>query len=382
MPTRSLMDKINQLVNFIQKNKKILLAATGLIILFAGIFIFIVHDENYYQKTIAKVTAVTTTFEPQTVNGSSEIEQNIKAVIMNGPYKGQEIKLKNTALQSEAYNLNLKINDEVFVRLQENAQKQITSAQILDFKRDTYIAYITIFFVLLIVFIGRAKGLKSLLSLIINIVMIYTIVKLYLLGYDMLLLAAVSSALFTIVTIFIVSGKNRKTLSAVLGTLAGTLITMLITGVVILLTHAQGIHYEEMEFLSGPPEKVFMAEILIGTLGAIMDIAITMASSVQEIYEQNPHIERKELIKSGMQIGKDIMGTMANTLVFAYLSGSIPIILLWLKNSYSVFYVININISLEIIRALTGSIGVVISIPISMYISILLLNKNKIGETL
>ena len=94
----------------------------------------------------------------------------------------------------------------------------------------------------------------------------------------------------------------------------------------------------------------------------------------------NTDIDTKVLIKSGMEIGKDIMGTMSNTLVFAYISGSIPMILLLLKNGYSTLNIINFNISLEIIRALTGSIGIVISIPVTLYISVILLRRNKIGE--
>jgi uncharacterized membrane protein len=111
-----------------------------------------------------------------------------------------------------------------------------------------------------------------------------------------------------------------------------------------------------------------------------MDIAISISSSLKEIYDKNPQIERKMLINSGMEIGKDIMGTMANTLVFAYVSGSIPIILLLLRNGFPISYIININLSLEIVRALTGSIGIVLSIPITIYTSVMLLKSYKIGE--
>jgi uncharacterized membrane protein len=155
---------------------------------------------------------------------------------------------------------------------------------------------------------------------------------------------------------------------------------MLITMVVIWITKANGIHYEEMEFLTRPPEQIFIIEVLIGTLGGIMDIAITISSAIKELYDKNPDMGIKRMIQSGMEIGKDIMGTMANTLVFAYISGSIPMILLWLKNGIPIFNIINININLELIRAFTGSIGIVLSIPITLYISVLLLRNNKIGE--
>ncbi|MDF2989087.1 MAG: YibE/F family protein, partial [Eubacterium sp.] len=90
-------------------------------------------------------------------------------------------------------------------------------------------------------------------------------------------------------------------------------------------------------------------------------------------------IDRKLLVRSGKEIGKDIMGTMANILVFAYISGSIPMIVLWLKNGYSTFNILSYNLSLEIIRALTGSIGIVVSIPITLYISIFLLTNKRTG---
>ena len=111
-----------------------------------------------------------------------------------------------------------------------------------------------------------------------------------------------------------------------------------------------------------------------------MDIAISISSAIKELYDKNPNIERKALIKSSREIGQDIMGTMANTLVFAYLSGSIPTILLLLRNGMPITYIININLSLEFMRAIAGSIGIVLSIPITMYTSILILKNHKIGE--
>lgn len=107
-----------------------------------------------------------------------------------------------------------------------------------------------------------------------------------------------------------------------------------------------------------------------------MDIAITISSSLKEICDNTPDIEKIALIKSGKEIGKDIMGTMTNTIAFAYFAGSMPSVLLWLKNGITLSYIVKIGINLEIIRALIGSIGIVLSIPISIAISILILKKN------
>ncbi len=151
----------------------------------------------------------------------------------------------------------------------------------------------------------------------------------------------------------------------------GTASAVLIAYIVFSLIHYKGVHFEEMEFMLTSPMDVFYLELVIGTLGGIMDIAVSMASSIDELVGNSPNITRKQLIHSGMMIGNDTMGTMTNTLIFAYLSGSIPLLLLLVKNNIHIGFVLNVNISLEILRALVSSIGIVISIPITLAISIL-----------
>ena len=347
-------------------------------------YFFITKDENLYNKTIAKITSITELNDNELTDVYGNVEQTykqqIKATIMNGPHKGEEIQFLNSTSFSQATDYKYKVNDEVFVSFLENANKKIVSSGITDpgLKRDSYIAYIVILFILLMLLIGGFKGLRSLISVIINIIIFSVVVELYIAGYNMIFLATIASILFIILSVLIVSGINRKSFSAIIGTMAGTIISMLIALVVVELTKGRGINYEQMEFVTRPPKQVFMFEVLIGTLGGIIDIAISISSAIKEIYDKNNDIERKVLLKSGMEIGKDIMGTMANTLLFAYISGSLPMIILLLKNSTSVSNIINYTICLEIIRALTGSIGIVISIPITLYISVILLKNKKI----
>jgi uncharacterized membrane protein len=368
-----------------KKARKASIIAIVLIIMSIISYYFVSTNETYYKKTIAKVTSVVETKGSKEYYESGKSEQTynqkIKAVIMNGSHKGERIRFQNNTSFSKAYDLNLKVNDEVFISITENAAKKITTVSVTDFKRDKYISYIAIMFMLLIILIGGYRGLRSLTSVIVNIVIFAVTMQLYFHGFNLTLVTLAACILFVGVSISLVSGINKKTASAMLGTIAGTIISVLIALIVIRVTNSNGIHYEEMSFLTNADyEQIFLMEILIGTLGGIMDVAISIASAINEIYDNNPNIENKVLTKSAMEIGKDIMGTMANTLVFAYISGSIPMILLLMKNGYGAFGIINFNISLEIIRALTGSIGIVISIPITLYISILLLRKIKIGE--
>ncbi|WP_088224856.1 YibE/F family protein [Desulfosporosinus sp. FKB] len=357
-------------------NHKLHFIITILLIICIIGFWFKFSNENYYNKTIAKITSITT----KHLSNQQIKKQQINAIIVNGIYKGEIIQLQNSSTYSHATDLDLKLNNEVFVKLQVNQDKKITSAVILDVKRDKYLAYVSILFVLLISLIGGVKGLRALTSVIINAVIISFVIRLILLGYNIIVISSLACIIFIIGSLLLATGIRKKTFAAILSTIVGTLISMLITYVVIMLLHANGIHYEEMEFFNFPPEQIFMAEILIGTLGAIMDIAISISSSLQEIYHKNPLLEKKILLKSGLEIGQDIMGTMSNTLIFAYFSGSIPIILIRLINDVSILDIMNFNISLEVVRALTGCIGIVISIPVSIYISVFLLKRNKIGE--
>jgi uncharacterized membrane protein len=160
-------------------------------------------------------------------------------------------------------------------------------------------------------------------------------------------------------------------------TLLGTLFSLVITYLIMVFTSERGLHYEEMQFVTSPYRMVFMAGLFIGALGAVMDVAITMSSSLFGLYEKNQDISIKALKTSGMEIGKDIMGTMTNILFFAYISGSIPMLILYFKNASSLGYALSMNLSLEVARALAGGIGIVLTIPIGLYITIFFINRKK-----
>lgn len=372
--------KVTEMKKF---SKKKIMIWVSIIIISLVSLLFISNNEWVYNKSIAKITAIDEQeFNKKTDNGKIEPMKNqkIQAIIMNGIHKGETVELENVTSFSQVNDLNLQINDEVFVSIQDNDKQEITSAKIVELKRDKYIVYIMNIFIILILLVGGAKGFRSLASVFVNIVISFSIIHLFTKGYYLLGSSVIASILFIVFSIFIVSGRNKKSLAAIVGTLAGTFVSMLIAGIVIKMNNWSGVHFEEMEFLTQPPETIFFIELMIGTLGAIMDIAISISSAIKELYDKNPNVPRKVIIKSSREIGQDIMGTMANTLVFAYLSGSIPTILLFLRDGVPITYIISFNLSLEYMRAIVGSIGIVLSIPITMYTSILILKNHNIGE--
>jgi uncharacterized membrane protein len=194
---------------------------------------------------------------------------------------------------------------------------------------------------------------------------------------SLLVICSISVILFTVISLLLVNGFNEKTYAAIVATLLGTFISLLITYLVISLTSGKGLHYEEIQFITRPYKMVFMAGLFIGSLGAVMDVAITMSSSIFSLYEKNNNISVKALKNSGMEIGKDIMGTMTNILFFAYISGSIPMLILYFKNASPLGFTLSMNLSLELARALAGGIGIVLTIPIGLYISIFFVNRKK-----
>ncbi|OOM10443.1 YibE/F family protein [Clostridium saccharobutylicum] len=378
---KKILNLKNNQTNKYDKRKLLLWAGVLILVLFS--LLFVSNNEELYNKPIAKIISIEEQESTKkTDDGKIEPmkEQKIQAIIMNGIHKGESVELNNLTSFSQVNDLDLKINDEVFLGIQENDNQEISYAKILELKRDKYIVYIMNIFIILILLVGGAKGFRSLASVFVNIVILFSVIELSTKGYYLIEFSIIASILFIIFSIMIVSGRNKKSISAIVGTLAGTFVSMLIAGIVIKINNWSGVHFEEMDFLTQPPETIFFIELTIGTLGAIMDIAISISSAVKELYDRNPSISKKSIIKSTREIGQDIMGTMANTLVFAYLSGSIPTILLFLRDGVPITYIISLNLTLEYMRAIVGSIGIVLSIPITMYTSILILKNHNTGD--
>lgn len=244
--------------------------------------------------------------------------------------------------------------------------------------RDTYVYFILAVFAVLLVVVGGIKGIKSIVTLCITIIVIgFFILPLILKGISPILLSTVSSIVITTITLFIISGFNRKSYSTILGTAIGVIIAWVLAYIVGTLAKLSGLNSTEADSLFYLPQGIdfnyrglLFAGIIIGTLGAVMDISMSIASSMNEIKLHNPNISSKKLIKSGLNVGKDIMGTMTNTLILAYTGTSIPLLLIFMGYNYSTIEIMNLDyIATEIIRAITGSIGIVLTIPVTAVIA-------------
>jgi uncharacterized membrane protein len=351
---------------------------------FAASLFFVNHNYSFYERPIAKVIKVTLVDTNELIdlhnNKDQLFTQRLIAELKNGEEKGQLIHLTNEYSASGAYDQEYHVGNELFISIDTNTEEDTLTGTIKDVKRDKNVLIIAWVFIFTLLIVGKKQGLFSIISLAVNAVLLSYALDIYMntSNISLLLICGISVILFTIISLLLVNGFNEKTFAAIVATLLGTLISLLITFLVMWLTDEKGLRYEEMQFLTRPPQLVFMAGVLIGSLGAVMDVAITMSSSIFGLYEKNNNISIKALKTSGMDIGKDIMGTMTNILFFAYISGSIPMLILYFRNASPLAFTLSMNLSLELARALAGGIGIVLTIPIGLYTSIFFVNRKRV----
>ena len=308
--------------------------------------------------------------------------QNVTYEVLEGEYKGTIFNGINE-LTGQIYDIDLSKGDKVMLSLKIYADGTIDGYAIDFIRNDTMVIFILLFLAGLVI-LGKMKGVKALISLIVTIGTIFLVlIPLILQGYDPLILAILVSIFITLITIFVIAGFTRKAFSAIIGTISGVVCAAAIAYVVGKISLSTGLSGEDARvlYINKPNlnfTHIFFASIMIGALGAVMDVGMSISSSVNEIYKTNKNSDQKTLFKSGMQVGKDIMGTMSNTLILAYVGTSLPLLLLFFLDGFDLMHVINFDfISAEIIKAISGSFGLLLAIPITAFVSSFLLRKKS-----
>lgn len=309
--------------------------------------------------------------------------QHVKVKLLTGDFKGKIYTLRNTIDQINPYKLIFKKGEKILLyQYEENGH--LTGLKIFERSKENSLYFLVGIFILSMIVIGGIKGLKAFITLFLTVVVvIFFLVPLLVKGYSPIPITIVAVGIITVITLFIVSGINRKTLAGILGTVLGTIIAGILAMGVSNYTQLVGMGSEDMQALVYGSNGHFLdyrgilfSGVIIGALGAVMDVAISIASSMWEIEELNPEITNKQLIKSGMNIGKDIMGAMSNTLILAYVGSSLSLIMVFVSFKLSFCEIINLDIvATEIIRSIAGSIGLVLSIPVTVFVSVLLRDK-------
>lgn len=327
-------------------------------------------DMYFVPATVTKVVEDNTAGEY--VNSG---QQTVRARIIGGRYKGQTTDATN--MNGYLYGTYCKKGTHVILQLSEYEGELSASVYSYDRRPGMYIIALSLAAAL--IFVGRKKGVASTLALIFTFV---TIIWLYLpllyIGISSFFAAVVSVAIITVVSVYLICGMNKKGLCAALGTVTGVIIAGLFAWFFGIILRIDGYNVSDIENLIYVADNshldiggLFFSGILIASLGAVMDVAVSISASLLEIKEKNPDISARELFRSGMNIGKDMTGTMSNTLILAFAGSSINTMILIYAYSMPYLQVIDMTeIGIEVIRGFAGTLGIVLSVPlVSFYCS-------------
>lgn len=368
-----------EIKKIIKEKRKRIISICAVIFLLMAAMVFTYNNYFLYKEDVVKITAVKNeeVYEKEGLNGEVEkyYNQEITAIIKSGEYKGKSITLNNTCSYSRVKDEGYKKGNYLFVSLSGSEDK--LSANILSVKRDMYVMVLICVFILGIVIFAGKKGVLSIISIIMNIIIFTYALNEYVNGKDILKLCNLMIILFTMISLILASGINKQTVCAIISTLISVALIFIIYKIT--KENFEQPEYMMMEYITNPEhlDHIFMAGVLIGSLGAIMDVAISISVAVNELINKDKNISVKNLISSVKEIGYDIMGTMINVLFFTYMCGTIPMLILKIKNGYKFLSIIKFQIPFEIIRFLVGAIGIVVTIPISGFIAITILKKRR-----
>lgn len=303
--------------------------------------------------------------------------QNTKLRLTNGSNSGQVIDLFHILPENpQDFDSLLYPGDKVIVSV--DPQDNMFTYQFSDFDRLPYFLVLLSIFVVGLVFWGRMIGLKSLIAIGTTLIVLWQCFFYFVLtpNTNIYTLALIFCGVISIFVLLVVGGNTNKTWAALLGTWGGLGFASILSYFAIQLMHLTGIETEEAFALKADIAPyldfhgVLFASIIIGSLGAIIDVTISIASAQLEVYQSSPKITRRELYNRGMNIGKDIMGAMSNTLILAYVGSSLPLLLYFAVDKQVQFErVLNFPMVItELVRALIGSIGLIYAIPLTSFI--------------
>ena len=252
-----------------------------------------------------------------TGEGEMAGSQDVKVKITSGSHKGKTVEANN--LNGYLYGANCQVGTKVIVQI--SAYGDVINANVYNYDRE-YVMYALIgLFLLILCLIGGKRGIYSAIALVFTFI---CIIGLYLPllyeGASPFPLTIAVVCLITIVSLLLIGGFTKKTVCATIGTIMGVAVSGIIAMLFGKLSHISGYNTEEIENLIYVAQNcklqvgdLLYSGILIASLGAVMDVAMSISSTIQEIHDRNPEISKKELFKSGIHVGKDMMGTMSNT---------------------------------------------------------------------
>jgi uncharacterized membrane protein len=382
MLSKEVMILVQMSLKYFQLNwKKIIFFLVGGLVLCLAVY----HDAELYHQPIGEViqvkslkkTSVTDNFNNHDVSQ----EQRLKVKILNGKSRNHIIYLKNNFSTSEAASLAYHSGEQLFLKLHQHQSKN-QSVIITGLKRDTmmvFLCWLTIFLLSIIVGI---QSYRMLFSIILNLVLFFLAIKIDVItdAQNVIFIFAILAIAFLAITEFLVFGKGRQFLVCFSATFLGTGISLIIAITVLLLTHENGLNFEMMSYVTQERLPLYLAGCIIGSLGAVMDLATDITSGLFILAEKNSAMTFKDFWHSGQNIGKTVLGSLINVLLLIFISSVFPLAVLFIRNGNNWNYLFPMLLSLGIVQSLISGIGIALTIPLTSTLTGLVLRKEVSHE--
>ncbi|PKM85234.1 MAG: YibE/F family protein [Firmicutes bacterium HGW-Firmicutes-11] len=367
----------------------------GHLVVTSGLSLF---DEEGMQEEFAKakVISVEARVEDEYAMGGSDPVQTIEIIftakLLSGNQKNETVSASQLIDSSQPLfgMAEIEVGDRILLYYADRSYGEETeerSWQFAEFVRTDRLLYLGILLAVCLLIFGKKKGFNTILSLGFTCMAVFAVFIPSILAGRNIYFWSILTCLYTILmTYLIVNGYNRKTLAASLGCIGGILLAGLMTVIMDRILGLTGIVDDESIYLTYlfpdatiDLRAIIFAAIIIGAMGAVMDVAMSISSSLWEIREQVQVVSFDLLYRSGINIGKDIMGTMANTLILAYIGSSLSVVLLLTAYSTSISYLLNREmVVVEILQALVGSFGILLAMPFTSFICGVLYTRKKL----
>ncbi len=345
-------------------------------------------DEEYYRAKVVEVRG-TTVDEFSLDDGATTVTNKhilFSALIKSGPYKGEVVECVQSVDSMYAYqSRDVSEGDSVLVSI-PGYEIEGTGADwiFIEHNRIGTIYVLCGFFFLLILLIGRLKGVSTIISLMFAVLAVFLVyIPSILKGFNIYLMTVVVSVFMIFMSIIIINGWNKKTICAIVGNIIGVAVSGILAHIMIRTFGLTGIVDEDYVLLTmfDTPidlRAIVWGGVLIGSLGAVMDIAMSIASAMKELNDTMRDKSFMSMLKSGMNIGRDAIGTMTNTLILAYIGGALATVLLLVAYNKNILYLFNMEMIIaEILSAVVGSMGILAAVPATALFSAYMFNREN-----
>jgi len=304
-----------------------------------------------------------------------QLYQKLELIVTKGSLQGQKIVVENGNLPASNVS-KYRIGDNVIVMHNKDFQNNDVF-YITDFIRREVLFFLFLIFITCTIAIAKWRGLLSLIGMAVSFLIIFVFLLPQIAsGANPVLIAVLSSLLIIPISFFLSHGFNKKTLVAIAGTLISLIITGILANLFVSESRLTGFASEEASFLQAAKQGtiniqgLLLAGIIIGVLGVLDDITISQSAIVFQLKATKNKIQFGDLYTKAMNIGRDHISSMVNTLILVYAGAALPLLLLFIDNPHPFSEIVNYEIIAdEIVRTLVGSIGLILAVPITTFIA-------------